>query len=219
MRTIAFTRLATAGLFIATLTAGALPAAQTAAEPAPKIPHMSHEEAVAYVTKHRLAIVPDNLVSPILNGDAEKVEALLSAGVDANDLTGMPKPALRLAASACANKSLEPGTALTMIEILLAHGAKANESAPSELSALMVAAQHCPAPVVRRLLKAGADINFRTSLGLSPLSMSFTLGNLDAAEALIDAGARLSPEAAGKLLKDHQDDKRRVALVKKASSR
>jgi len=126
---------------------------------------------------------------------------------------------LRLAASACARKELKPGAVLAVIEVLLKHGAKANESAPSELSPLMVAAQHCPAPVVRRLVKAGADIKFKTSLGISTLSMAFITGNLDAAEALIDAGARLTPEAAGKLLKDHQDDARRVALVKKAGGK
>jgi hypothetical protein len=49
--------------------------------------------------------------------------------------------------------------------------------------------------------------------------MAFIVGNLDAAEALIEGGARLSPEAAGKLLKDHKDDERRVALVKKASGK
>lgn len=193
-------------------------AAQPAAEPAPQIPHMSHEQALAHLQKERLAVTPSNLVNPLLSGDAETVEALLSAGVDANDTTDMPKPALRLAMSACARK-LETARILTVIEVLLAHGAKVNEAAPSELSPLMVAAQHCPAPVVRRLLRAGADLKFKTSLGISPLSMAFITGNLDAAEALIEGGARLSPEAAAKLLKDHQDDARRVALVKKAQGK
>src|SRR6476646_2170773 len=192
-------------------------AAQPTADPAPKIPHMSRQEALAYLDKEQLAVEPSNLVNPLLSGDAETVEALLSAGVGANDMTDMPKPALRLAMSACASKELEPAQILTVIEVLLAHGAKVNEAAPSELSPLMVAAQHCPAPVVRRLLRAGADLKFKTSLGISPLSMAFIVGNLDAAEALIEGGARLSPEAAGKLLKDHQDDARRVALVKRAS--
>lgn len=191
-------------------------AAQPAAEPAPQIPHMSHEQALAYLQKEGLAVDPTNLVNPLLSGDAETVEALLSAGVDANATGDMPKPALRLAMSACARK-LETARILTVIEVLLAHGAKVNEPAPSELSPLMVAAQHCPAPVVRRLLKAGADLKFKTSVGISPLSMAFITGNLDAAEALVEGGARLSPEAAGKLLKDHQDDARRTALVKKAS--
>jgi ankyrin repeat protein len=103
-----------------------------------------------------------------------------------------------------------------MIEVLLAHGAKVNDPHDTELSALMVAAQHCPAPVVHRLVTAGADLKFHTSLGISPLSMAFITENYDAAEALIDAGARLSPEAAAKLLESKKDDARRAALVKRA---
>jgi ankyrin repeat protein len=180
---------------------------------------MSHQDALAYIKAARTEAEPSNMVGSIMEGDAETVEAFLSAGVDANDMTDMPKPALRLAVSACANKQLEPAKILTVIEVLLAHGAKVNETAPSELSPLMVAAQQCPAAIVRRLLRAGADLKFKTSLGISPLSMAFIVGNLDAAEALIEGGARLSPEAAGKLLKDHQDDARRVALVKKAQGK
>jgi len=213
MRTILSFVLATVAVLAAP------PAARSAeppADPAPEIPRMSREEALAYVAEERLSLVPSNLVAPIMNGDVETVEALLSAGVDVNDMTGMPKPVLRLAASSCAGKRLETETILTMMEVLLAHGAKVSEPAPSELSALMVAAQQCPAPVVRRLLRAGADMNFKTSLGISPLSMAFIVGNLDAAEALIEAGARLSPEAAAKILEGKKDDARAVALVNKA---
>jgi uncharacterized protein len=189
-----------------------------AADPAPEIeiPRMTREEALAYVARQRLALVPSNLVSPIFNGEVEMVEALLSAGVDVNDRTDMPQPVLHLATGTCAGKQLETETILALIEVLLAHGATVNESKPNELSALMIAAQQCPAPVVRRLIRAGADMNFRTSLGISPLSMAFIVGNLDAAEALIEAGARLSPETAAKLLEGKKDDARAVALVNKA---
>jgi ankyrin repeat protein len=216
MRKIAFTLAVIIALFTAPPAARAQ---EPAADPAPKIPRMSRENALAYVEALRLALVPSNLVNPIMSGDVETVAALLDAGVDVNDLTDMPKPALRLAASACAGKRIETETMLVMIEVLLAHGAKVNEPAPSELSALMVAAQHCPAPVVRRLVRAGADLKFKTSLGISPLSMAFITNNLDAAGALIDAGARLSPEAAAKLLEGKADDARRTALVKKATDK
>src|ERR1700704_5637054 len=140
MRNIAF------ALFLLTAIPAAR-AAQPAADPAPKIPHMSHQEALAYIKAARTPVETSNMVGSILEGDAETVEAFLSAGVDANDMTDMPKPALRLAMSACARK-LEPAKILTVIEVLLAHGAKVNEAAPSELSPLMVAAQQCPPAVV-----------------------------------------------------------------------
>jgi ankyrin repeat protein len=185
---------------------------------AAETPHMTRPEAQAYVAKADLALDPSNLVLPIMNGDPDTLEALLSAGVDVND-PEMIKPALRLAASSCAGKRVETETILTVIEVLLAHGAKPNDPSDKELSALMGAAQQCPAPVVLRLVKAGADMKFRSSLGYTPLSMAFIVNNLDAAEALIDSGARLSAEAVAKLSDGHADDKRYHALLKKAQSK
>jgi ankyrin repeat protein len=164
------------------------------------------------------AISPDYLVLPIMNGQPEKVEEVLAAGVDAND-PALIKPALRLAASTCAGKRVETETILAVMEVLLEHGAKTNDPRDKELSALMVAAQQCPAPVVLRLVKAGADMKFRSSLGYTPLSMAFIVQNLDAAEALIDSGARLSAEAAAKLADGQKDDKRYQALLKRAQGK
>ncbi len=195
-------------------TLAAAPTVVPTDEMAPE-PHMSHAEALAFLDTNHLALAGDNLVMPIMNGDLETVEALLSAGVDVNDTRDLPKPVLRLAASAC-SRSSAPQVTLAMVDLLLTHGARVNDPAPSELSALMVAAQECPAPVVRRLLRAGADMNFRTSLGHTSLSMALLVGNYDAAEALIAAGARISPETAKKLLADKKGDSRLTALVAKA---
>lgn len=160
----------------------------------------------------------DQLVSPILNGDVERLKEVLDAGADPND-PELIKPALRLAASACIGQRVETETIVEMMDVLLAHGAKPNLPADKELSALMTAAQQCPAPVVLRLVKAGADMKFKTSLGITPLSMAFIVGNLDAAEALIDSGARLSAEAAAKLADNKKDDQRYHALLKKAQGK
>jgi uncharacterized protein len=214
---------ATVSILFAISVLGIAPLTALAAEPtgdaAPKVPHMSREEALAYLAEDRLALDPTNLVSPIMNGKVELVEALLSAGVDVNDRSGLPQPALQLAVSACSAHTVETPTILAMIEVLLAHGAKVNPPGASELSPLMVAVQQCPPAVVRRLLRAGADLQFRTSLGISTLAMALIVKNYDAAEVLIDAGARLSPEAASKLLTGKKDDARLVALVKRARTK
>src|ERR1700720_4450092 len=186
--------------------------AEPAGDAAPKVPHMSREEALAYLAEEQLALDPTNLVSPIMNGKVELVEALLAAGVDVNDRSGLPQPVLQLAVSSCAGDRLETPKILAMIDVLLAPGARG-------LSPLMVAVQQCPPAVVRRLLRAGADLQFRTSLGISTLAMALIVKNYDAAEVLIDAGARLSPEAASKLLTGKKDDARLVALVKRARAK
>lgn len=204
---------------LATFALLALPA--LAAEPAPKldVPKMSREEALAYVAEADLALTGSNLVGPIMNGDAETVEALLSAGVDVNDLSALPKPAMRIAMQPCAAKQLTTEQILITMEVLLAHGAKINEPPGAVLTPLVTAAQWCPAPVLRRLVEAGAEIDYKTNLGHSALSMAFLMRNYDAAEALIDAGAKLSSEAAAKLLEGKEDDARRVELLKKARSK
>jgi ankyrin repeat protein len=214
MRPIATTLFAALLCGAVSLSAAETPA--TAADATPEIPRMTREQALDYVQEARLALTGSNLVNPIMNGDAEKVEALLSAGLDVNDLSDLPKPAVRLVAGTCAGKRVDTETMLVMLEVLLAHGAKVNEPEGSQLTALMVAAQHCPAPIVRRLLQAGAERDFRTPQGFTPLSMALLLGNYDAAEALIDAGARLSAEAAAKLVDGKKDDARLMALVKRA---
>jgi len=183
------------------------------------VPKMTKEEATEYLRENgNLSLDPSNLVLPIMNGDPELLEALLSAGVDVND-PEMIKPALRLAAQSCAGGRVETDTILTVIEVLLAHGAKPNDPSDKELSALMGAVQQCPRPVILRLVKAGADMKFRSSLGYTPLSMAFIVQKLDAAEALIDSGARLSAEAVAKLKDKHTDDARYQALLKKAAAK
>lgn len=111
---------------------------------------------------------------------------------------------------------METERIVAMMDLLIAHGAKPNHPSDKELSALMTAAQQCPGPVVLRLVKAGADMKFKSSLGYTPLSMAFIVNNLDAAEALIDSGARLSAEAAAKLADHKKDDARYHKLLKRA---
>lgn len=180
------------------------------------VPKMSKEEATAYVAARRLSLTGSNLVGPIMNGDAETVEALLSAGVDVNDSSDLPKPAMRIAMQPCSAKQLTTEQMLTTIEVLLNHGANVNEPPGATLTPLIVAAQWCPAPILTRLVKAGAEIDYKTNLGHSALGMAFIMKNYDAAEALIDAGAKLSAEAAAKLVEGKPDDARLNDLVKRA---
>jgi hypothetical protein len=180
---------------------------------------MTREEALARIQKSGIAPEPGSLVSPVMSGDLEMVEALLVAGADPNGDTGLPKSVLRLAMGTCAAKKATPADQLKLVDLLLSHGALPNEKAPSELSALMVAAQWCSADIVHRLVKAGADIEFKTSLGQSPLVMAFIMENYGAAEALIEKGARLSPEGAARLLKDKEGDAKRVELLKRAQAK
>lgn len=78
-------------------------------------------------------------------------------------------------------------------------------------------AQKCPRSVIDAFVKAGAKLDSRSPQGFTPLSMALLVGNLDAAEALVDHGARLSPQARQKLFPETPADARVAALVKRAS--
>lgn len=203
-------------ILAATAAAALLAGALAAAEPALDVPKMTQAEAEKYLEERRLSVTGSNLVGPIMNGDAETVEALLSAGVDVNDTGALPKPVMRLAMQPCAMKDQTPEQMLTMIEVLLAHGAKVNEPPGAVLTPLIVAAQHCPAPIVKRLLAAGAEVDYKNTLGQTALVNALIMSNYEAAEALIGAGAKLSAEGAAKLLENKKDDPKLAELVKKA---
>ncbi len=211
MRALKLTLALSAAALAAVLQATAL----SAAEPPAGVPKMTRAEAAAYLAETQLSLTGSNLVGPIMNGDAKTVEALLAAGLDVNDTSDLPKPVMRLAMQPCAGKQLSTEAMLATIEVLLAHGAKVDEPPGAVLTPLVVAAQNCPPAIVRRLVKAGAQVDYHTAQGYTALSMALLLGKYDAAEALLDAGARLSPEAAGKLLENKKDDAKLAALVKR----
>ncbi len=105
-----------------------------------------------------------------------------------------------------------------MIAALLAGGANPNAIDTGEVPLLVYVAQQCPRPVIDAFVAAGARLDARSPQGFTPLSMALIVKNLDAAEALVDHGARLSPEAVRKLFPEPPTDERLAALVKRAAA-
>ncbi|KAG8572124.1 hypothetical protein GDO81_011921 [Engystomops pustulosus] len=58
-----------------------------------------------------------------------------------------------------------------------------------EITALMTSAQHAHEAVVRLLLDWGADVNYRSKTGWSPLMLSALHGRVSVAQLLVDRGA------------------------------
>lgn len=182
-------------------------------------PRMGVAEAQAHLDEVGIDPLPGNIASQILGGEARTVEALIVAGVNPDQNESLPQSALELAAMSCAGDRVEEAKILETMDVLIAAHANANAPGAGALTALIVAAQQCRPAVVRRLIAAGAKLDARTPQGFTPLSMALIVSNYDAAEALIEAGARLSPEAAKKLNDDGKSNARLLELVKRAAAK
>jgi ankyrin repeat protein len=111
---------------------------------------------------------------------------------------------------------VEPESRDAIIASLLAAGANPTSVEMGDVPLLVYVAQKCPRPVIEALVKGGAKLDGKSPQGFTALSMALLVSNFDAAEALVDQGARLSPEAKAKLL-DGATDPKLIALVNRAS--
>ena len=114
------------------------------------------------------------LIQAVAFGCLPSVELLLKAGADANSLTSRPNTAFQ-----------EDGHSILGYAI----GGPGYRSRPPRIDRL---------GIVKALIKAGADVNFRNAKGQTPLMLSVTCGKCMDAEVmpeiyqtLIDSGAKL----------------------------
>lgn len=83
------------------------------------------------------------------------------------------------------------------IASLLAEGAEINQRDQYGQTALMLAARHGRAEVVRLLLEYDADLDVIAKHGLSALMLAVVNRHLDVAKQLIDAGANIQLRGSG----------------------
>lgn len=182
-------------------------------------PRMTRERAQQIMDDDGTAVLQDNLPVSLMNAKVDVVEALLVLGLDANGkLEQTPQTPLEFAVSACMDKRNTEADVLATIAVLLREGARPNDA--GMLGApLILAAQQCGPAVAKQLIAGGAKLDARTPQGFTPLSMALIVGNYDTAEALVDAGAKLSAEAAGKLREGADGNERLMSLVKRATAK
>lgn len=190
--------------------------ATEAASSARAVPSMTREQAQRYLDDNGVDALAENLPQQIIGGDAEAVEALLVVGIDANAKGSLPQSPLELTAMACAGDRVPTESVVRIIDLLLARGADVDAPGMGGMTPLIALAQQCPAAAVKRLIDADADLENRTPQGFTALSMALVVSNYDTAEALADAGAKLSAEAAGKLLDGQQDNTRLKTIIERA---
>lgn len=201
-------------IIVAILSAtGMLAMAQDAARP-----RMTREQAEKIMEDDGTAVLQENLPVNLFNAKADIVEAMLVLGLDPNGKLEMtPQTPLEFAVQACMDKSIAEADVVATIAVLLREGARPNDT--GMMGTLILAAQQCTPAVVKQLIAGGAKLDQRTPQGFTPLSMALIAGRYDNAEALIDAGAKLSAEAAGKLREGAEGNDRLLALIERASAK
>ncbi len=100
--------------------------------------------------------------------------------------------------------------------MLIAGGADLKRKDDNGNNILMSAAQMCGPKIVTRLAAAGADLNVTNGSGMTPLTMALIMRHPDAAEALVDRGARLS-KAQVQMASASATDARSQAIIKRAA--
>jgi uncharacterized protein len=172
---------------------------------------------LAYLKEHGLGASPDQLRQSAQAGDAAAVKALLDAGVDVNGGGVLEQtPLYSLAFSGCAAAAGENDALVQTAQTLVTGGANVKLTGNNGNTALISAAQMCGPRIVGALLAAGAPVNAANGSGMTALSMALLMGKLDAAEVLVDRGARLTAQQAT-MLSGSATTPRAKALLKKAS--
>ncbi len=176
--------------------------------------------AIAFLAPRNIGVNADSLRKAAGEGDLLTVAALLDAGVDANarGISGM-NAISQTVGFGCVDKV--PATDLVaMLQLLARRGAQIGGADANGDTYLLGAVRNgCPAVVIEALIDLGEPPDVRGSRGLTPLEMAIAAANLDAAEALVARGARLSAQQVDRLFIEPPSDPRVKAILKRAQGR
>jgi ankyrin repeat protein len=139
----------------------------------------------------------------VFAGDAAKVKKHLASGADVNALVRGELP-LCIALE----RRRWP-----MADHLLKAGADVNRAQADKDTALHCAARSgADGKTIKKIIKAGADVNARGRWNWRPLSVAADAGELEIATLLIASGAKANSEAAGAALEQGHDDLTRMLI-------
>jgi hypothetical protein len=180
-------------------------------------PSANEQSALEYLRRRRKRISAYTLGIAAMEADTELVAALLDAGVpvDVPQIAGTPLG--YATGSGCVTNGDAPER-LATVDLLIARGADVKWKDGHD-NTLVMFALDCPAPVVAKLLDAGASIDTVNVMKLNALQAAFAKGKWDVAELLVARGARLTKKQIDALFFEKPDDPEKVALLKRATKK
>jgi hypothetical protein len=180
-------------------------------------PSANEQAALEYLRARHTRISAYSLGIAAMEADTKLVAALLDAGVpvDAEQIAGTP---LGYATGTGCVSSPDAAGRLATVELLLARGANAKWTDGNN-NTLVMFALDCPAPVVAKLLDAGASLETVNAMKYNALQMAFAKGQWEVAELLVSRGARLTKKQIDELFFEKPTDPDKVALLKRATKK
>lgn len=141
--------------------------------------------------------------------DEDVVRAFLDAGMSPNrkfNYGSLPLQMVLDSGHPCAKTR-------PVVKLLLDRGADPNGADDNGNTVLMTAAKACDGEMIRTLVKAGAKVQARNSMGFTALESAIPMGNTSAGAALIAAGARLSAEKAKMYRETYKEEPKVLELI------
>ena len=176
------------------------------------------QKGIAYLKKKNVGVSSEQLFRSSLQGNFNEVRALIDAGVDVNAGTWSESPLYGAVFSGCGAAGGENEALIKTVDALLGAGADVKRKDDNGNNIVMSAAQMCGGKIVAKLIAAGADPNIVNGSGVSPLAMALIMKKLDAAEVLVDEGARLDAKQA-MMVSGSATDARSKAIIAKATAK
>jgi hypothetical protein len=180
-------------------------------------PTANEQAALEYLRARRERISAYSLGIAAMEARTKLVEALLDAGVPVDAQQIASTPLGYATSSGCVTSPNAPGR-LATVELLLARGANAKWKDGNN-NTLVMFALDCPAPVVAKLIDAGADLHAVNAMHYNALQLSLAKGNWDVAELLVERGARLTKKQIDDLFFEKPTDPEKLALLKRATKK
>jgi len=169
----------------------------------------------AWLRQHKYSFDQDGFRRALVGKDADAVEHYLAAGISASDAgtTGMP-PLQAAVMFGCPYGQPTPEETSRIVAALLAAGADPNATDEQGNRALHRASS-CDGGIIQQLVAAGADMHAVNGTGMTAFGIVVAT-NTPAAEAMLAAGYRVTPEEAAQYKEWFTDDPVKRKLLQRA---